>query len=212
MRIKSTKGMEQRILNSSRHVKDPFSCKDKWDRYFGNRNPLHAELGMGRGDFLIAAASGNPGINFIGIEKYSMVIARAAGKFENTDIRNAALVVADFKDIIEITGEKTIERIYFNFPDPWPKNKHEKRRCTNGRFLSLCKKVMTQPGEIHLKTDNDDFYRYSLNSFVKSGYRILSATDDLYGSSGADGNIQTEYERKFVSLGMKIKKIIAGSD
>jgi tRNA (guanine-N7-)-methyltransferase len=211
MRIKSSKGMENRILESSRYVKDPYCYKEKWNEYFGNSNEIHMELGMGKGDFIIGMASACPEINYIGVELYMVVIARAAGKLESTSIGNIALVVDDIMNIGEIVPSNSIGRIYLNFLDPWPKNRHEKRRCTSDKYLAIYHDVLKASGQIHFKTDNSDFYSYTLNNLRNSGFKVLLETTDLYGSENSAGNIQTEYEKKFAAKGEKIKKIVAAN-
>lgn len=209
MRIKSVKSMENRILKSSRYIKDPFKHKWKWVEFFGNNNKIHMELGMGKGDFIIETALRNPYINYIGIEKYHMVIARAAGKLENTDINNVALLVQDIDDIKQIVPEGSIDRIYLNFLDPWPKKKHEKRRCTNTRFLEKYYSILANKGEIHIKTDNSDFFEYTLEKIKESAFDIFLIIKDLYSTEHIKENVQTEYEKKFVSQGSTIKKVVA---
>jgi tRNA (guanine-N7-)-methyltransferase len=209
MRIKSSKGMENRILDSARYVKDPYRFKGKWNEYFGNDNEIHMELGMGKGDFIIGMAAADPDINYIGVELYMLVIARAAGKLESTSIGNIALVVDDIINIREIVPQNSIGRIYLNFLDPWPKNRHEKRRCTSDKYLAIYHDVLKVSGQIHFKTDNYDFYWYTLNNFKNNGFEILFETTDLYGSDSCAGNIQTEYEKKFAAKGETIKKLVA---
>ena len=164
---------------------------------------------MGKGDFIAAMAERNPDINYIGIEKFTIVIARAAGKLAETELRNIALIVDDAENIGLMTDEESIGRIYLNFLDPWPKNKHEKRRCTNYRFLDKYRSVLKKGAQVHFKTDNEEFYEYSLTSFKEAGYEIMFYTCDLYNTKEAEFNIQSEYEKKFVQQDICIKKIIA---
>jgi tRNA (guanine-N7-)-methyltransferase len=137
------------------------------------------------------------------------VIARAAGKLEGTGIRNAALVSDDISNIGSMVPEGSIGRIYLNFLDPWPKKRHEKRRCTSPAYLELYRKVLKDGGELHFKTDSTGFYEYTLCNIMENSFKVIYKTDDLYGSEYIESNIQTEYEKKFLLKGEKIKKIAA---
>lgn len=209
MRIKSAGDMLDRIEESHRYIREPYGLKGKWNKYFGNDNPIHAEFGSGRGDFITGSSVMYPEINFIGLEKYKIVLARAAGKLELVKAANTALIVDDIINVNRIFDRGEIERIYLNFLDPWPKKRHEKRRVTNEKHIAVYKEILDTGGTIHLKTDNTGFFHYSLECLISSGFVIEFKTEDLYSSQQVEGNIKTEYETRFANEGISIKKIIA---
>ena len=177
MRLKNVKGANDIIVKGIYYIDNPSIYKGKWNKLFNNNNPIYIELGMGKGDFIINNAIKYPNINFIGIEKYDSVIVRA------------------------------ISTIYLNFSDPWPKERHAKRRLTSNIFLDKYSKIFKNNYIIEMKTDNIDLFNYSVESLKNYGYVIEYITNDLH-SENID-NIETEYEHKFSSKGIKINKFIA---
>jgi tRNA (guanine-N7-)-methyltransferase len=190
MRLKHVKGSKERI-NSSPYIVDEY-------KKFNN-NPLHIEIGMGKGKFIIEKALNNPNINFIGIEKFDSVIVRALDKLENIDIPNLKLMRFDALEIDKVFN-KDIDTIYLNFSDPWPKKRHQDRRLTSSIFLEKYKKISKNNVHIIMKTDNRKLFEYSIKSFVDNGFKILDISLDLYKEDLKD-NIQTEYEMRFSSNG-----------
>jgi tRNA (guanine-N7-)-methyltransferase len=190
MRLKHVKGSKERI-NSSPYI------VDKYKKF--NNNPLHIEIGMGKGKFIIEKALNNPNINFIGIEKFDSVIVRALDKLENIDIPNLKLMRFDALEIDKVFN-KDIDTIYLNFSDPWPKKRHQDRRLTSSIFLEKYKKISKNNVHIIMKTDNRKLFEYSIKSFVDNGFKILDISLDLYKEDLKD-NIQTEYEMRFSSNG-----------
>ncbi len=210
MRLKNVPRAAEVIEKSRYAVKDPERFRGKWAEFFGNANPIHVELGMGKGRFVMDMARLHPEINFIGIERQKSVILRAVEKMEEDPLPNVALVLYEGDNIEEMLGEHEIDKIYLNFSDPWPKDRHAKRRLTSDRFFPRYDHVLKKDGTIEQKTDNTDLFAYSLESAVACGWKILMKTEDLHGSPYAEGNVMTEYEEKFSANGNKICKAIYG--
>ena len=171
-----------------------------------NNNPLHVEIGMGKGQFLTTLAKENPDINYIGIERYTSVLLRAIQKVEDEDIPNLRFICFDAADILDIFSCHEVDRIYLNFSDPWPKERHAKRRLTSSVFLSLYDSIFRDRCVINMKTDNRKLFEYSIMSLTSYGYSIDFLSLDLYSDDVSD-NVQTEYEKKFVSNGNLIYMI-----
>lgn len=201
MRLKNIKGAKEKIKQSPYIIENPQNYLGKFQSLFKNNNPIHLEIGMGKGDFIIGMAIKYPNINFIGIEKFDSVILRATQKLENLNISNLKLIRFDATEIEEIFNHE-INVIYLNFSDPWPKNRHADRRLTSPRFLKRYEKIFKNESHIIQKTDNRKLFEYSLKSFTDNDYKIQNISLNLH----EDGyeNIETEYEKKFVSLGFPI--------
>ena len=179
-----------------------------WRKIFGNDNPkLYVELGTGKGDFISQLAERNPQINFIGLEVEAAVVLAAARKIAEKKLTNVRLAVFDINNIAEIFAEGEIDRLYINFCDPWPKNRHAKRRLTFVKFLEMYKKILAQDGEIHFKTDNRGLFDFSLEQFALAGLKISEVTNDLHAAEPPD-NIRTEYENRFSALGVPINRCV----
>lgn len=200
MRMRSPKYKDEVINNC------PFLINKEEDLNFPNDNPLHIEIGMGKGNFILNMALNNPDINFIGIEKYSSVASIAIKKIQEYDLPNLKIIISDVMNLEEILKNK-VDVIYLNFSDPWPKKRHAKRRLTSPLFLELYSKLFKGDNVIIQKTDNDDLFAYSLDSLKEYGYVIKKISYDLHSTSIP--NIMTEYEEKFSSKGIKIKYLKA---
>ena len=207
MRLKHVKNADVVVENGVYYVKNPKEYKGCWNSFFDNDNPIYIEIGMGKGDFIIENAIKYPNVNFIGIEMYDSVMIRAVQKSNELELSNLKLVKMD-ATFIEEVFDKEIDLIYLNFSDPWPKDRHAKRRLTSSRFLERYDKIFKSTPTIIMKTDNVDLFNFSLESLKKYGYNIDFHTYDLYSGDVSD-NIATEYEKKFVSKGIKINKLIA---
>lgn len=207
MRLKHVKGANEIIEQGTYYIKDPTSYKGKWSQVFHNSNPIYIEIGMGKGDFIIENALRYPQINFIGIEKYDSVLVRAIQKSNELELNNLKLIRLDAR-LIEDIFDKEITQIYLNFSDPWPKERHAKRRLTSPNFLEKYESIFKKDSHIIMKTDNVLLFEYSLESLKNFGYIINSVTNDLHNKKIAD-NIMTEYEKKFVKLGVKINRLDA---
>jgi tRNA (guanine-N7-)-methyltransferase len=179
-----------------------------YEDMFEKNSPVHVEIGIGKGRFIHTLAKQNPDINYIGIEKFDSVIVRALEKAISEPLPNLKLIRVDAQAIPIILKDKSVEKVYLNFPDPWPKERHAKRRLTHRGFLSIYKELLTGNGEIHLKTDNDFLYNYSLEEMIYHDMEITYRTDDLHGSD-FEGNIMTEFEEKFAKRGNNIFKLTA---
>lgn len=210
MRLKKVKNAKERVEASEYFVCNPKDNIGRWQEVFKNENPIHIEIGMGKGKFIINMAKTYPNINFIGIEKYDSVMVKALNTLDEEEkIPNLKLVLTDANDIEEVF-KNDVDRIYLNFSDPWPKSKHEKRRLTSKNFLEKYDNVFKGKKEIFQKTDNFDFFEYSRKSFLEYGYEIKNLTYDLHNEDIF--NIPTEYEEKFSAKGVKINRLEAYKD
>ena len=210
MRLKNVKGADIVIENSDYVIKNPEEYKGKWNKLFNNNNPIHIEIGMGKGDFILGMSKMYPNINFIGIEMYDSVIVKAVKKVEEEQPKNLRLIRMDAR-LIEDVFSKEVDLIYLNFSDPWPKNRNAKRRLTHERFLSRYENIFKNKKTIYMKTDNVDLFTFSIESLSCFGYKLKNVTLDLHNSD-FEGNIMTEYEKKFSSKGVKINRLEAYKD
>ena len=206
MRLKNIKGASEWILEGKYFINNPNEYKGKWHKLFNNNNPIYIEIGMGKGNFIIKNAIENPNINYIGIEMYDSVILRAVEKTNELELNNLYLIRTDAR-LIEDVFDKEIDLIYLNFSDPWPKERHAKRRLTSPRFLARYDNIFRGDNHIIMKTDNLDLFNYSVDSLKEYGYTINEISNDLHKEK--DNIITTEYEDKFTSKGMKINYFAA---
>ena len=209
MRLRNVKNKKD-IMNNSKLL--ILNCKDyigKWNKAFDNNNPVHIEIGMGKGDFLLGMALKYPNINFIGIEKYDSIMARAIQKIEGLeDIpNNIRLIRMDAKEI-DLVFKKEIDTIYLNFSDPWPKKRHSERRLTSNTFLKKYDSIFKKEKKIIMKTDNTSLFEYSLETLSQNGYMFNKVSLDLHNSDVVD-NAMTEYEKKFTQKDIKINYLDA---
>ncbi len=196
MRVRNVKNKEEIISNSKYTVLNPSEYKGKWNSVFGNNNPIYLEVGMGKGTFILENAKLNPNINYIGIEKNGSVLSYAIKRIEEYKLDNLKLICFDANKIDEIF-DKDIDLLYLNFSDPWPKNRHEKRRLTSNSFLEKYDKIFKSNKVIEMKTDNQGLFEYSVISFVDNGYKIEDISLDLTNKEDFI-NIRTEYEEKYI--------------
>lgn len=207
MRLRNIKGADKIIEESKYVILNPEQDKNKWKEVFNNNNPIHIEIGMGKGDFIIGMAKKYKDINFIGIEMYDSVIVKAVQKLENEEISNLRLIRMDANKIEEVFN-KEIDLIYLNFSDPWPKNRNAKRRLTHKNFLDKYENIFKNKKTIYQKTDNMHLFEFSIESLSEYGYKLKNISLDLVNSDFND-NIMTEYEKKFVSSGVRINRLEA---
>lgn len=207
LRLKNVKKASEIIAKSKYIVSNPSYYKGKWNTFFNNANPICIEIGMGKGDFIIGMAKQNPSINYVGIEMYDSVIVRAVQKLEKEKIDNLKLIRMDANEIDGVF-DKEINTIYLNFSDPWPKKRHSKRRLTSHYFLLKYDGLFKSEKRIFQKTDNIDLFAFSIESLSTYGYILKSVTLDLYNNM-IDGNVATEYEKKFSNNNVKICRLEA---
>ncbi|HHW22516.1 MAG TPA: tRNA (guanosine(46)-N7)-methyltransferase TrmB [Clostridiaceae bacterium] len=212
MRLRNVPNAHEKLSESTNYIRDPQAYKGRWNEYFKNDNPIYMEIGSGKGQFIIRMASENPDINFIALEKSPVVLLQLIKKIPSDGLVNLAVISFDAEKLEEIFDSGEINRLYLNFSDPWPKKRHAKRRLTSPRFLEIYKNILKPGSLIEFKTDNRDFFEYSLEEFRSSGYNLLKATYDLYNSDFLEGNIPTEYESKFHNMGVPINKLFAEYD
>lgn len=216
MRLRHIKGSRETIGLNDYVIKNEKDYHGKWHQVFGNDNPIHIEIGMGKGQFILEMALENPDTNYIGIEKYSSVLVRALEKQKSLKRENLLFIRMDAEYITEVFGKDEVERIYLNFSDPWPKERHSKRRLTSVDYWKryeqfLAKSSDIAKGSVIFKTDNRALFDFSLEQVTQAGWILEDYTFDLYHSQYLEGNIMTEYEEKFTSLGHPICRLTASS-
>ena len=209
MRLRNVPGARETIIENQFSIQEPEQKKGKWAELFGNDHPIHIEVGMGKGQFIIEMAKRNPEINYIGIEKYSSVLVRAVEKLEDFEQNNLRLIRMDAENIEEVFDKDEVDRIYLNFSDPWPKDRHAKRRLTSTRFLERYNNILTPEGRVMFKTDNKDLFDFSLEQVEEAGWILENHTYDLHHREYNEGNVMTEYEEKFSAKGNPICRLVA---
>lgn len=209
MRLRNVTGSREVIAESRFVVHEPAAQKGRWSEIFGNDYPIHIEIGMGKGRFLMDLAAANPEINYIGIEKYSTVLLRAVQKMEAQESVNLRLVRMEAEEIGEVFGKGEVAKIYLNFSDPWPKDRHAKRRLPSRQFLARYHEILAADGRIEFKTDNAELFDFALEEAASAGWKIEAVTRDLHHDEKMlAGNIMTEYEEKFSLMGNPIYKYV----
>ncbi|MBQ8519180.1 MAG: tRNA (guanosine(46)-N7)-methyltransferase TrmB [Agathobacter sp.] len=211
MRLRNIPGAGEVVANSPFCIQNPTEHKSKWSDVFGNSNPIHIEIGMGKGRFIMDLAALNPNINYIGIERYTSVLLRAVQKMEENPLPNVRFLCVDAATLPEIFAAEEINRIYLNFSDPWPKDRHARRRLTSSEFLARYDQFLAKNGRLEFKTDNVGLFDFSLEEINNSDvWHIDVHTYDLHEDPMLNfGNVMTEYEEKFSSKGNPICKLIA---
>ncbi|MFC0562021.1 tRNA (guanosine(46)-N7)-methyltransferase TrmB [Halalkalibacter alkalisediminis] len=204
MRLRNIPGAKDEMnQNPNIVISNPSQHKGNWSKLFNNDHPIHVEVGTGKGQFLIGMSMLNPEINYIGIEKYESVLLRALERSKESEQENVKFLNEDVGNLLDFFAPGEIDRVFINFTDPWPKNRHEKRRLTYKGFLKLYEEILNPEGEIHFKTDNQGLFEYSLESFSRYGMSLHNVSLDLH-KSGIEGNVMTEYEERFSRKGMRI--------
>ena len=204
MRVKKKKHGAERMAACGDIVITDLKVAEKNPKnLFSDEKEVRIEIGCGKGDFIVGTAEKNPDVNFLAIEKVHDVLVIAAEKIKNSGLTNVKVCCCDAKELTEYFDEKSIDRIYLNFSDPWPKSRHEKRRLTYRTFLNIYKTILKDNGEIHFKTDNRGLFEFSLNSFSDYDMKLKNITLDLHNSS-FEGNVMTEYEKLFSDKGQPI--------
>lgn len=200
MRLKHIKGSEEKVSLSKVVIKNPEQYKGKWKSVFNNKNKIYLEIGMGKGSFLIEHARRNKNVNYIGFEKYPSVLLNALETIENESLTNIKIICADAYKVDEIFY-KEISKLYLNFSDPWPKKRHIKRRLTSDVFLKKYNSIFKGLKVIEQKTDNDELFNFSLESYKLNHYIVVKKNTNYFD------DIRTEYENKFISKGKNINYV-----
>ncbi len=209
MRLRNVTGSREVIAESAYVAHEPQQYKGKWKELFGNENPIRIEIGMGKGRFIMDLARRNPQINYIGIEKYSSVLIRGIQKMEQDPLPNLYFIRMDAEEIVDVFGAEEVDKIYLNFSDPWPKDRHAKRRLPSREFLHRYDEILKKDGNLEFKTDNHDLFQFALEELEPAGWHLDEVTEDLHHDMGMmQGNVMTEYEEKFSSKGNPIYKYI----
>ncbi|HJV31003.1 MAG TPA: tRNA (guanosine(46)-N7)-methyltransferase TrmB [Bacillales bacterium] len=204
MRLRHKPWAQEKINDHPQFViANPEMHKGNWAEVFEKQQPLHIEIGSGKGRFITEMAKANPHINYIGIEVYKSVIIDALDNVIEADIPNVKLLNVNANDLEKFFAKNDVDQVYLNFSDPWPKTRHEKRRLTYKSYLQIYQNILKDKGEIHFKTDNQGLFEYSLTSFSSYGLLLKYISLDLHHSE-FEGNIMTEYEQKFSSKGNRI--------
>ena len=209
MRMRKKKNCDIRLEKSGElWIREPELLKGKWSEEFGNDNPIHIEIGCGKGNFICGMAEKYPDVNFVAIEVVPDVMVIAMEKAQPKNLTNVRFIIADAAMLCEYFEQFEICRIYLNFSDPWEKKKQAKRRLTHKNFLDIYKKLLKEGDMICFKTDNQKLYEFSLNSFAENDLKMSDITFDLH-NSGFEDNVMTEYEARFSELGMPIYRVCA---
>ncbi|MCR5545113.1 MAG: tRNA (guanosine(46)-N7)-methyltransferase TrmB [Lachnospiraceae bacterium] len=211
MRLRNIPAAEPAIAASPYCIKDPDQLKGQWNLSISKNKPIHIEVGMGKGQFITTLARQNPDIYYLGMEQYSSVLYRALQKMEEDPIENLSFLCYPAEELPDIFSKGEIEKIYLNFSDPWPKDRHAKRRLTSSRFLDRYALIIKEQGLLEFKTDNIDLFRFSLEEIENhSDFDLVAHTFDLHHNDEMNqGNVLTEYEEKFSAKGNPICKLIA---
>ena len=210
MRLRNVPGAREAIADNVMAINEPTVLKGKWNEEFGNDNPIRIEIGMGKGKFITTLAQENPDINYVGIEKYSSVLIRAIERCQDIEVPNLRFIRMDAEYICDVFEKEEVDRIYLNFSDPWPKDRHAKRRLTSKQFFDRYNDILKKDGLVEFKTDNDLLFQFSLEQVPEAGWNLVEQTWDLHNDEKlVKGNVMTEYEEKFSSMGNPIHKLIA---
>ena len=209
MRLRNVPGAREVMIENEYVFTEPEGMKGTWSQVFGNDNPIRIEIGMGKGTFITTLAANNSDINYVGIEKYSSVLLRAVEKQDELQLPNLRFIRMDAENINEVFGVDEVDRIYLNFSDPWPKDRHAKRRLTSTHFLGLYDQLLAPEGRVIFKTDNRGLFDFSLEQVPEAGWILENYTYDLHNSEYNEGNIMTEYETKFSAMGTPINRLVA---
>ena len=210
MRLRNVPGSREAIADNDMAINEPTELKGKWKEEFGNDNPIRIEIGMGKGKFITTLAMENPDINYIGIEKYSSVLIRAIERCEEIEVPNLRFIRMEAEYICDVFEKGEVDRIYLNFSDPWPKDRHAKRRLTSKQFFERYDVILKKDGIVEFKTDNDLLFQFSLEQVPEAGWELIEQTWDFHNDERLmQGNVMTEYESKFSQMGNPIHKLIA---
>lgn len=212
MRLRNVKGSRETIAANDLVIQDVAAYKGQWAKLFGNDHPVYIEVGMGKGKFIVEMARQHPENNYIGIEKYSSVLVRALEKMEDFEGNNLVFIRMDAEYICDAFEKDEVSGIYLNFSDPWPKDRHAKRRLTSVQFWNRYDQFLKPEGRVIFKTDNRPLFDFSLEQVEEAGWILENYTFDLHHSPYVQGNIMTEYEERFTAKGNPICRLCAYRD
>lgn len=207
MRLRNVPGSRENIAESSFVIQEPEKYKGKIQDFFPAKQPLFIEIGMGKGQFITELAKLHPEINYIGIEKYSSVLVRALEKQAELELPNLKFIRMDAENINDVFGKDEVDGIYLNFSDPWPKDRHAKRRLTSMQFFARYELLLKPEGKVQFKTDNSALFDFSLEEVEATNFKATEISYDLHNSKWNEGNIMTEYEERFSKKGNPIKRV-----
>lgn len=209
MRLRNIPGANDVIAASTYVIQNPMEKKGNQQESFSKNQPLHIEIGMGKGKFIHELAKRNPQINYIGIERYSSVLLRAIQKMEEEPLENLKFMCIDAKEITDVFEKEEVDKIYLNFSDPWPKDRHAKRRLPSKEFLARYDSILKKDGRLEFKTDNKGLFDFALEELPIANWKAEAVSYDLHNDEKmCQGNIMTEYEEKFSAKGNPIYKYI----
>lgn len=211
MRLRNITGSREVIAESAWVVQEARQpeCPGTWKKMFGNDSPIHIEIGMGKGKFIHTMAKGHPEISYVGIEKYSSVLLRAVQKMEQEELSNLKFLRMDAEDITKVFAPGEVDRIYLNFSDPWPKDRHARRRLPSREYLARYDVILKKGGMLEFKTDNRALFDFAVEELEPAGWKAEVITYDLHGDKTLmEGNVMTEYEEKFSGMGNPICKYV----
>lgn len=208
MRLRNVPGSREDIANSEFVIQNPENHRGEISSLFPSKQPLFIEIGMGKGQFITTLAKTNPDINYIGIEKYSSVLIRAIEKQTELELPNLKFIRMDAENINDVFAENEVDGIYLNFSDPWPKDRHAKRRLTSRQFFARYEKLLKPEGKIQFKTDNSALFDFSLEEVEAANFKATEVSYDLHNSEWNEGNVMTEYEERFSAKGNPIKRVV----
>lgn len=208
MRLRNVPGSREDIANSEFVIQNPEKHRGEISSLFPSKQPLFIEIGMGKGQFITTLAKTNPDINYIGIEKYSSVLIRAIEKQTELELPNLKFIRMDAENINDVFAENEVDGIYLNFSDPWPKDRHAKRRLTSRQFFARYEKLLKPDGKIQFKTDNSALFDFSLEEVEAANFKTAEVSYDLHNSEWNEGNVMTEYEERFSAKGNPIKRVV----
>jgi tRNA (guanine-N7-)-methyltransferase len=210
MRLRNVPGAREVMVANEFVFTEPEGMAGTWAEVFGNDKPLHIEIGMGKGKFISTLAQMNPDINYVGIEKYSSVLLRAVEKQDELQLGNLRFIRMDAENICVVFAKDEVDRIYLNFSDPWPKDRHAKRRLTSRQFFARYDEILKKSGRVEFKTDNRPLFDFSVEEVKEAGWNLDVCTYDLHNDAVLnEGNVCTEYEERFSSQGNPICKLVA---
>lgn len=211
MRLRNITGSRE-VIAESNYVVHEEGLQERpgtWHDLFGNPHPIHVEIGMGKGKFIHTMAKEHPEINYVGIEKYSAVLLRAVQKMEQEELPNLKFIRMDAEEIDKVFAPGEVARIYLNFSDPWPKDRHAKRRLPSREFLGRYDRILEKGGHVEFKTDNRGLFDFAVEELEPAGWEAKVLTYDLHAEEALmRGNVMTEYEEKFSAMGNPICKYV----